>query len=50
MNDYSLPLLTLRRLAKDYEAAMLKRQYDKAYELANDIVEMALKLQDLADD
>jgi hypothetical protein len=38
MKDYSLPLLTLRKLAKDYEAAMLKRQYDKAYEQLEGVV------------
>jgi hypothetical protein len=50
MNDYALPLIVIKRLARDYETAMLKRQNDKAYQIAHDIVEMALKLQDLADD
>jgi hypothetical protein len=48
MNDYSLPLLVLRRLSKDYEEAMLSRQQDKAYQVATDLVDMALKLQDIA--
>lgn len=50
MNDYSLPLLVLRRLSKDYEEAMLLRKQDKAYEVASDLVDMALKLQDIAGD
>jgi hypothetical protein len=50
MSDYGLPLIVLRRLSKEYEDAMLKRQTALAYQIANDIVEMALKLQDLADD
>jgi hypothetical protein len=50
MKDYALPLLVLRRLSKDYEEAMLSRQEDKAYQIAVDLVEMALKLQDLASD
>ena len=50
MTDYSLPLLVLRKLSKEYEAAMLKRQYDLAYQISTDLVEMALKLQDLSDD
>ena len=50
MNDYALPLIVLRKLAKDYEEAMLKGKKDKAYQVAVDLVEMALKLQDLAGD
>jgi hypothetical protein len=50
MNDYALPLLVLRRLSKEYEEAMLTRKQDKAYEVANDLVDMALKLQDIAGD
>ncbi len=48
MNDYSLPLLVLRKLSKDYEDAMLKGKKDKAYEVSVDLVEMALKLSDIA--
>ncbi len=50
MNDYSLPLLTLRKLSKDYENAMLKRQWALAYQISVDLVEVALKLQDLSDE
>jgi hypothetical protein len=50
MNDYSLPLLVLRRLSKEYEEAMLTKKQDKAYQIASDLVDMALKLQDLAGD
>ena len=50
MTDYALPLIVLRKLSRDYEDAMLKRQTALAYQIATDIVEMALKLQDLADD
>jgi len=49
MTDYSLPLIVLRKLAKDYEEDMLKRNKNKAYQIAHDIVEMTLKLQDIAD-
>lgn len=48
MNDYSLPLLVLRKLSKDYEEAMLNKNKDKAYQIGVDLVEMALKLQDIA--
>lgn len=50
MNDYALPLVVLRRLTNEYETAMLKKQTALAYQIATDIVEMSLKLQDIADD
>jgi hypothetical protein len=50
MTDYSLPLVVLRKLSKEYEHAMLKRNFGKAHQIAHDMVEMALKLQDIADD
>ena len=50
MKDYALPLIVLRRLSQDYEAAMLKRQTALAYQIASEMVEMTLKLQDVADD
>ena len=50
MTDYSLPLIMLRKLSKDYEEAMLKHQWGLAHKIATDMVEMALKLQDVADD
>lgn len=50
MKDYALPLIVLRRLSNEYEAAMQKKQWALAYQISSDIVEMALKLQDIADD
>jgi hypothetical protein len=50
MTDYSLPLIVARQLLKDYEHAMLKNNPSKAYQIASDIVEMTLKLQDIAND
>jgi hypothetical protein len=49
MTDYALPLIVLRRLINEYEAAMLKHQWALAYKTAEEMVEMALKLQDVAD-
>jgi hypothetical protein len=48
--DYALPLLVLRNLSKEYEEAMLKRNPSKAYQVASDLAEMALKLEDIAHD
>ena len=48
--DYALPLIVIRRLSQEYEDAMLKRQTVLAYQTAEKMVEMALKLQDIADD
>ena len=50
MTDYSLPMIVTRKLLRDYEEAMLKRNPSKAYQIASDIVEMTLKLQDIAND
>ena len=48
--DYALPLIVIRRLSQEYEAAMQKKQWALAYQTAEKMVEMALKLQDVADD
>lgn len=50
MTDYALPLIVLRRLSNEYEAAMLKHQWALAYQISTDMVEMALRLQDISDD
>jgi hypothetical protein len=47
MTDYSLPLIVLRNLAKEYEEAVLKNKWDLAHQISSDMVEMALKLQDV---
>lgn len=49
MTDYALPLIVLRKLSKEYEDAMLKHQWALAYQISTDMVEMTLKLQDVAD-
>jgi hypothetical protein len=49
IEDYALPLIVLRRLSSEYEDAMLKHQWALAYQISSDMVEMALKLQDVAD-
>ena len=48
MKDFSLPYLVAKKLLESYYDAMLKQNGHKAYELATDLVEMALKLQDIA--
>jgi hypothetical protein len=48
--DYALPLIVLRRLSQEYETAMLKKQTALAYQKAEEMVEMTLMLQDIADD
>lgn len=49
MTDYALPLIVLRRLSNEYEAAMQKKQWALAYQTAEKMAEMAFKLQDIAD-
>jgi len=48
MKDFSLPFLISKKLLDGYYDAMLKQDKQRAYEIATDLVEMALKLQDIA--
>lgn len=48
MTDYSTPYLALHRLFKDFHDATLKGQYQKAYEIAVDITDVAQQLEDIA--
>ena len=48
MRDYSVPYLAAKKLLEDYYKAMIAQEKHKAYEISNDLVEMALKLEDLA--
>ena len=48
MKDFSLPFLVSKKLLDGYYDAMLKQDKQRAYEIATDLVEIALKLQDIA--
>ena len=48
MNDFSSQFLTAKRLIEDYYKAMLLQDKSKASEIANELVETALKLEDIA--
>ena len=48
MNDYSTPYLALNRLMKDFHAATIKGEYEKAYEIAVDITDVSQELEDIA--
>jgi hypothetical protein len=48
MNDFSLPYLVAKRLTQEYYDAMIKQDKALAYQIATDLVEMCLKLQDIA--
>jgi len=48
MRDFSLPFLISKRLLDEYYTAMIQQDRAKAYQIANDLVEMALKLEDIA--
>ena len=50
MTDYALPLIQLRKLSREYETAMQKKQWALAYQISTDMIEMSLKLQDISDD
>ena len=48
MKDFSMPYLTLKTLLDQYYRAMIAQDKDLAAQISNDIVEMALKLEDIA--
>lgn len=48
--DYSLPYLAAKRLLENYYHAMLAKDKDLAFQIAVDLVEMSLKLEDIAYD
>lgn len=50
MKDFSYPFLSAKRLLDEYYKAMIAQDVPKASEIANDLVEVALKLEDIAHD
>jgi len=48
MRDYSVPYLAAKKLLDDYYRAMIAQDRPLAYQIANDLVEVALKLEDVA--
>jgi hypothetical protein len=48
--DFSLPFLAAKRLLDSYYQAMLDRNKDLALQIAVDLVEVSLKLEDIAYD
>ena len=50
MKDFSLPYITAKRLLDDYYQAMIAQNVPLAAQISNDLVEMTLKLEDIAHD
>lgn len=50
MKDFSMPYLAVKRLLDQYYKAMIAQDVPLAAEISNDLVEMALKLEDIAHD
>ena len=48
MKDFSLPFLAAKRLLDDYYKASIQQDKAKAYQISSDLIEMVLKLQDIA--
>lgn len=48
MKDFSVPFLASKRLLDEYYKAMIAQDKQKAYEIANNLVEMALALENVA--
>jgi hypothetical protein len=50
MRDFSVPYLAAKRLLEDYYKACIAQDKDLARQIANDLVEVTLKLEDVAHD
>ena len=48
MRDFSVPYLAAKRLLEDYYRACIAQDKDLARQIANDFVEVALKLEDIS--
>ena len=48
MKDFSLLFLVAKKLLEAYYEAMISQNKAKAYRIANEFVEVALKLEDIA--
>jgi hypothetical protein len=48
MKDFSMPYLASKKLLDQYYKAMIAQDKALAYKIANDLVEMVLKLEDVA--
>ena len=48
MKDFSLPYIVAKQLLEGYYKTMIAQDKAMAYQIAVDLVEMALKLQDIA--
>ena len=47
MKDFSIPYLTAKKLLEAYYTACINQDKGLAYQIANDLVEVVLKLEDI---
>lgn len=50
MKDFSVPYLAAKKLLEAYYRASIAQDKPLAYQIANDLVEVVLKLEDIAHD
>ena len=50
MKDFSLPYLISKKLLEEYYTACINQDKDLARQIANDLVEAVLKLEDITRD
>ena len=50
MKDFSVPYLTSKKLLEEYYTACINQDKDLARQIANDLVEAVLKLEDITHD
>ena len=48
MKDFSLPYLNAKRLLEQYYLAAIAQNRDEVRKIANELVEVALKLEDIS--
>ena len=47
MKDFSIPYLAAKKLLDQYYKACISQDKQLAYQIANDLVEVALKMEDI---
>jgi hypothetical protein len=48
MKDFSIPYLAAKRLLEEYYKAAIAQNKDEVRKIANELVEVALKLEDIS--
>jgi len=50
MKDFSFPFIAAKKLLDDYYNAMIAKNYDLAFQIAIDLTQLSVKLEEIAYD